>query len=306
MEKTPSWLTKGVDPKDNIPVKKTSKIKNIKDFKTVYNLSVSWKLPKFPLDIFVYHLFNENAVLKFLKSKGDKSLIDDLNRNVTILKYKHTIIDDFPETEKILKNYVYDSQKMKLAIHSSGYTSRLANPEGGYINIQEYEGFINYTYKDLLKIKSGDKSAISPLQATMVKTFEDYVDEDEYDDIFDINANSDWHCDDGIDEDDIAICRPVFIWDSVWSSEGNNENRKHNGIYVWRMIRIEDYIDDIIKIIDTLIDDNRLRGILVTRKLDLSVWDFLKSAQYCNLCNLESVKMYDDGYVMYKYDAESG
>ena len=92
---------------DSHKIKDSPKINKLKNFIKIYKLSNYWNLHRYPMEIYVYAFLNKQEVIDFLKNEetsSSKLLIEDIENNFSIDKYKGIISEDFKDP-KIIDYY---------------------------------------------------------------------------------------------------------------------------------------------------------------------------------------------------------
>ena len=76
----------------------TSEISSMDDFKRVYELSFYWILDRLPYDLYIYGFLNTQNVLIYLnelETPESNKVKDDIRLNLSLIKYKNIIQEDY-------------------------------------------------------------------------------------------------------------------------------------------------------------------------------------------------------------------
>lgn len=253
-------------------------------FKEVYEISDYWGLKRFPLDIYVYAFHNKKEVIDFLeKSERDGSLelIEDINNNKSLLKYKAVIQYDFesPKLNNFYLREIIDITENKYLIFKTGYTARIAESD----SYNKKSQFVRYTYNSLVEFsKSRNIEDLDEIKIQVRNRSSKYLDFEEYN------------------------VHPILIYDKLWSEESKKElNSDKKGIFIYNDIDLNIYIDDILKVLNL----KNINGIIMFEKIGrLSQINFLENIDYCNLYGLTPIisKYSDPPVNVLNFDSESG
>ena len=133
---------------------------------------------------------------------------------------------------------------------------------------------------------------------------------------FDSSKHEDDYFKDKYDDDDedyyfryFEKSKPIFIWDSLWTKYNLHDGSKEDniGIYIYKHIKLEDHINDILYIINNF----NLRGIIVFENTKFKYVDYfklLKGLDYCAIYGFPEIKITlgSPSYTIIDIDAECG
>lgn len=127
--------------------KKSDKIKNIDDFKLVFNTCKYWNLDEYPNSFYKWGLKNKNEILRFFYSETNNS--DDLIEKLTNsykMKYKLIPFIDFNYTKKIFVIIKFSEKNY--------FTLKVANKYKNDINVKFLKSLIETDKLENVSIRS--------------------------------------------------------------------------------------------------------------------------------------------------------